>query len=347
MPNFKQPDDGVALSGPISVLQRDNSFVKVFDENGISREPQSPQVRYAKPPITSAAAPSLSMVQQLCTMLAPAVAEALMKSSAFLGRICLMPQVPPVSGLGYSSLAASYKYTFGATAVTVSPTTRNTYSETLPVDITISNSSLVGDLAFRMGANLAAAADTAILGVGSLDGFTTNASVGTGAVPITSTVLNAAVALMPNTGEPIFLVGYCPNGYNVGAVPEIVSAPVPPYPISLAAIETLANGASPTANLQGVWGVPSPFCVTTGSAPVTRHNVMFTPSAWAAVFEIETVINNTNTTAIANCSSVGSFGNATVTVWALQTATGTQTIYASMVLGFAVAINANGVQVFS
>jgi hypothetical protein len=65
------------------------------------------------------------------------------------------------------------------------------------------------------------------------------------------------------------------------------------------------------------------------------------------LFEIETSINNTNTTPIANCSAVGSFGNCTVTVWALNSGSGAQTIYASVAFSFNVAINANGCQVLS
>lgn len=344
MSNFKQPDGGTAITFPLTMIDGAGGYAKIFDGQGVMVAPQAPLVQYAKPPVTSAATPTNGMVQQLCTMLAPLAAEALMKNSVMLSRICLMPQVPPVSGLGYSSLAASYKYTFGATAVTVSPATRNTYSETLPVDITMFNSTLVADLANRMGANLGAAADTQLLALWA--SFTTNAAAGTAATPLTSTVLNSAVVDLANTGEPIFLALLAGAGYITPATPKI-SVQVPPYLIQLAAQETLANGSSPTANLQGVWAVPCQNVAQTGSGTVTTHNLMFTPSAFAAVFEIETVINNTNTTAIANCSAVGSFGNATLTVWALQTATGAQTIYCSMVLGSAVAINANGVQVNS
>ncbi|HTB10945.1 MAG TPA: hypothetical protein VK752_05215 [Bryobacteraceae bacterium] len=356
MSNFKQPDSGETISGPLTMLNPDGGYSKLFDGQGVLVAPQAPLVQYSKPPGVSAATPSNGMVQQLCTMLAPLAAEALMKNSAFLSRICLMPQVPPVSGLGYSSLAASYKYTFGSTAVTVSPTTRNTYSETLPVDLTISNPTLVADLANRMGAQLAGVADIQLATLGKT-GFTTNAAQGTAATLITNTVMQAALALVANTGEPVFLAL---AALEIGLVTANTTAPTGPTSDNCSTLpvvpyaygggnteETLANGATPTPSTQGVWIIPCSQIGITGTGTQTLYNLMFTPSALAAVFEIETNINNTNTTPIANCSAVGAYGNCTVTVWALNTASGVQTIYCSMVLGSAVAINANGVVVKS
>jgi hypothetical protein len=306
--------------------------------------PVAPLVQYSKPPGTTLATPSNLQVQGLCSALAPLAAEALAKYSAYLTRICLMPQQEPASG--YSSLGASYTYVFaGPTTVTLSPATRNTFCEQVPVDLTVANPTLIADLANRMGAGLAPALDNAISSHWA--SFSTNTAQGTAATPITSTVLNAAIALLANTGEPIFLAAMCGSGYIIGAAPQVAQAGVPPYAALLSSTETLANGASPTANLQNVWVVPTPSIVATGTSPITEHNLLFTPSAFAGVFEIETNINNTNTTPIANCSAVGHFGNVTVTVWALNSASGVQTIYCSCVFGSGMALNANGVVVKS
>jgi hypothetical protein len=358
MSNLRQPDGGTAITGPLTLIGSDGGYTKAIDSFGAVVAPQQPLVQYAKPPGVSAAVPSNPMVQQLCTMLAPLAAAALMKNSVMLSRICLMPQQVPASGLGYSSLAATYTYTFGSTTVSVAPSTRYTYSETLPVDLTISSPTLVADLANRMGAQLGNVADAALANL-SLTAFTTNAAQGTAATELTETVMAAAIALLPNTGEPIFLAVHPAQlGLAITSASVLPSnlAPLAPSMWSgqlgtgtTGLGETLANGASPTANLQGVWVIPCAGIRVSGGAPGTgtEHNVMFTPSAYAACFEVETNINNTNTTPIANCSATGSFGNCTVTVWALNSASGSQAIYCSMVFGFAVGINANGVQVKS
>jgi hypothetical protein len=296
-------------------------------------------------------------VQALCTALAPLAAEALARWSVFLTRICLMPQQEPA--LGYSSLAATYDYTFaGPTTVAVSPSQRTTYSETVPVDLTVANPTLTADLANRMGAQLAVALDALLVNLAT-GSFTTNTAQGTAATELTETVMAAAIALLANTGEPIF---FAVHPAQLGlAITSLSTFPtsLSPFPPSVWAgaanggtannVEILANGASPTASLQGVWVLPCGTVRLSGGAPGTgtEHNLMFTPSAFAGVFEIETNINNTNTTPIANCSAVGHFGNVTVTVWALNSASGTQTIYCSVVFGYAVALNANGVLVKS
>lgn len=340
MPNYRTPAGGTTLSGPVNMLMADGSYMPLFDAQGLLQAPQMPMLAYSKPPGATAGTPTNTQVQALCQLLAPLVAEQVVKQSAMLSRITVLPQQSPATG--YSSLAATYTYTFGATSVTNTVNTRRIYGEKVPVDLVLANQTLIADMAARLGGSLAQGVDVDTLALWS--SFTANAAQGTSATPFTSANVAAAVNLVKNTGEPIFVAclqsQHGPANFGatgIGLLNDTLA------PITAA---TLANGASPSAPLQGVWLLPTPSVGQTGGGPTT-HNIVFTPSAIAFTCEVETNINNTNTTAIANAQSTGSFGNITVSVWALNTASGVQTIYCSIAYGTVVAINANGCQLTS
>src|SRR6266567_646713 len=94
MPNYRNPPDGVTLTGPVNMLMADGSYV--------------PLLQYSKPPGVTGGAPTTAQVQALCKLLAPLAAEQVVKQSAMLSRITVLPQQYPSTG--YSSLGITYNY---------------------------------------------------------------------------------------------------------------------------------------------------------------------------------------------------------------------------------------------
>jgi len=344
MPNNRQPEGGECVSGPLNLLHSmDNSYVEFVDAQGVADGPQIPYVYNTKPVIATAGTPSNGAVLRLCQLLAPIVAREIARQSAFATRVTLLPQQQPAAGYSPGNV---YNYTFGSTAVSITVNTRQYVGEKVPVDVTLGNPTLTADLARRLAGGLQGGLDNAISSLWPQ--FSTNAPQGTGGSgnPLGGTA--AALALLSPTGEPVFQTAYqAQMGLtNHGTV---ANGLVNEFFYPTATVQTLANGNAPSfpALGPGLWVLTTPFVKQTGSAPVTTHNVMFTPSAIGLVFETETNINNTATTPFATQIATGSFGNITVTVWALNTGSGVQAIYASISYGYAAGITANAVQVSS
>lgn len=347
MPNYRQPVAGETITGPLNVLDTlDNSYSQVLDAQGVVSAPQIPYVRYAKPIIASLGTPTGAQVLTLCQNLAPLVAQEIVRQSALVSRVTVLPQVTESGGYTGSGPTSTFNYTFGSTAVGVTVNTRAYIGEKVPVDVVLGNVTMTADLARRLGSGLQSNLDSQICSMWSQ--FNTNAAQGTAGSggPLGGTA--AAMALLAITGEPIFFAA-AQGQMGLTGHGAVANGVVNEFFDPTAAVQNLALGSAPIfpSGGPGFWILTTPYVAETGTSPIHTHNLMFTPSALALLFETETNINNTNTTPIANCVATGSYGNVSVTVWALNTGSGVQAIYASIAYGLSVGINANGVQVTS
>ena len=345
MPSTRQPGGGETITGPLNMLvPADNSYAAAIDEYGVVAGQTLPYVYYTKPMGATAGTPSTAQVTALCKNLASIVAREIARQSQVLSRVTLLPQQYPSTG--YSSQAAVYNYTFGSTAVALTASTRVTASDVAAVDLVLGNPTLTAEMARRLASTLTARIDSDVIGLWSQ--FTTNAAPGTGGSANPITALGTGLALLTITGEPLYY--FCIQsqmGLTNAGVDSVGVVNAGIY--ELASANSMANGSAPTPSTGGpnVWLIPSPRVATTGSGTITAHNLLIMPSAIGFVFEVETNANNTCSTPNENCLGTANFGNIGVSVWALNSGSGVQTIYASVAYGAGVGINANGVVVKS
>jgi hypothetical protein len=332
---------GQQVSGPLSVAARDrkhaNTGLRITDEGGIIQPPNTLSLNYypASFPAASAGTPTNGMCQALCRMLAPLIAQDILTNSTILRLVHrqLLDGNPFLDAMG--NLASTT-----VNGRTENLSTFSYYSETVPVDVVLANDTLMRDVANRLACQLANRVDADIAG---LYPFAT-APVGTGAVALTDATIRTAIGAIGNTGEPLLLFAH---PYNFGLNHGFSLAQNPfAEPIVWSGMSngpgTISYGSSVTARDPGCYIIPCSQVVR-NNTPVanTNHNFMITPSAVSVLFGLVADMNGSPSidanfrpiTNIVNAQACAAFENVAVTVFCVNTGSGAQTIYASILYG--------------
>ncbi len=345
------PGAGTRLRGPIYVQPfagKKLADVAVADEFGVPRQGAFLNDNFyalGTYPGASNGTPTNVQCQALCDLIARRVAQgAVVQSSAH--RFCFRSFVPSVTYSGAFIPASAGTFN----GVNLALTGILAASETVPIDIVTGNAALRSALADRLAAQLAFALDAQVLGL--YPGFVTNATQGANATPLTDAVIKAAAAEIGQTGEPIILCvhqrQFLANSLDTtGMATSNMLAEDSPWIDVTSAPEILAGGGTPTAQPLSLVIAPCQGVPTSGSAPMTTHNLMFTPSAIGVASGQMVDVNQVLAAGVANAQASASFQNLAVSVFVNNSGAGNQTVYAAALFGVAVLNAARGVQVIS
>lgn len=335
---------GTTIKGGLNVRTPNpfNDSVRVIDEWGNIRTPDILATEFYPKSLPAAPGgkPTYAQCQLLVAKIAATLAQRTVRSSAILRYI--------YRGLFQGNLQTASVTLGGAS---LSGLTTPTYSESVPVDVLLNNSTLIDNLASRLASQIAVSIDTVLLSL--YVEFSTNSAVGTAGTALTTTVLNSAVADLQAANEPIFIAIH-PLELGWSAAADFgAGLPVSPIPYGVGTNGATVTGsntwadvmaaAGETANTQpAAWLIPTPLVSQTGSGPATTHNLAFTPSALGVgAIQVPEVNDGIN----AQKTSI--FENFALTVFINNTGSGNQAVYAGVAYVPGMITNANGVQVKS
>jgi hypothetical protein len=339
---------GTTIRGGLNIRTPlpDNQHVRLFDEWGNAKfaNDDMPSLYYPAPKFNlsagvgslpvSAGAPTYAMCQALVSRLATTLAADVLKQSTVVRRVYRQT-------VSISSPAATPAYNVtnqaSANQQLGFPGSALVFSENVPVDILLANDPLIKDLSLRLGCQIAASLDSTLLSVYPM---VTN-TVGTGGTPLTSTVINAAIADIGFTEEPIFIAVH-PTQSGFGNFQGLLTIDAFLFNYLGSNWDGSVTSLPDAATQPEAWIVPTAVVPQTGSAPVTTHNLAFTPSS---IGLIAGQWPETNDGVNAQAFSVNE--QFAAMVWIQNTGSGMQTVYAAVTVAYGALNTARMVQVKS